>query len=116
MGGVAILSFDQAAYQNPQWGCDLSGLGRWAWTRFRGCQGTSFRVVCGYCPCPNSKEAWTVSSQHQNYLLTQNIDRDPRSVFKTNLLKEIIKWKEAKDQVLLLIDWNEDVRSPAITQ
>jgi len=73
-------------------------------------------VVCGYCPCPNSKGAQTAWSQHQNYLLTQNIDRDPRSAFKADLLKEIVKWKAAKDQVLLLIDWNEDVCSPAITQ
>jgi len=35
-GGVAILSLDQAAYRNPQRGCDPSGLGRWAWTQFRG--------------------------------------------------------------------------------
>jgi len=113
-GGEAILSFDQTACRNPLRGCDRSGLGRWAWTRFRGSQGTFFRVVCGYCPCPSRKGATTVWSQHQNYLLTQNCTKNPRTAFKDDLLAEIIKWKKAKDQIILLIDWNEDVRGPAL--
>ena len=43
-------------------------------------------------------------SQHRNYLDTQNDDRNPRTAFKADLLKEITKWKDTKDQVMLLID------------
>jgi len=72
--------------------------------------------VCGYCPCDGNRGAKTVWSQHRNYLDTKNDDRKPRTAYKADLLKEIIKWTKEKDQVLLMIDWNEDVRAEPMTK
>ena len=43
-------------------------------------------------------------------------DRCPRKAWQEDLCKEIKKWKEDGDQIILFADINQNVRSPAIVE
>lgn len=44
-GGVSLWSINKGAHRVMASGSDPSGLGRWAWTKYRGREGISLRVV-----------------------------------------------------------------------
>ena len=52
-GGLSLWSINDGAHRVMEHGKDPRGLGWWAWTRFRGRQGISLRVVAAYCPVMN---------------------------------------------------------------
>jgi hypothetical protein len=54
---------------------------------------------------------WT---QHKTYLQDQNDDREPRQAFLKDLKKNVAKWIEMGDQVLVCGDLNHNVLSPKI--
>jgi hypothetical protein len=91
-------------------GHDPLDLGGWTWTRYRGKSNITLRVISAYRPCLSSGPL-TIYSQHKNYFETQDIDDCPRSLFITHLIQEIDQWLTAGDQLILLIDANEGIRS-----
>ena len=75
-------------------GRDDSGLGRWVVLVFRGSDGITTRVICGYNPCYNNKkESRTSYQQHRRYFITTEKDRTcPRTRFKTDLVWHLQQW------------------------
>ena len=113
-GGVGLFSINQAAHRVIESGHDLSGLGRWAWTRYRGRNQITLRVVSSYRPVHNRQGPTSVYNQHRAVLYKRNDDRCPRLAFTEDLCQEISTWLLTGDQIMVLMDMNEDVcSSPA---
>jgi len=47
-GGVSLWSVNKGAHRVVECGKDSRGLGRWAWTRYRGRSGVNLRFVTAY--------------------------------------------------------------------
>ena len=114
-GGVSLWSINKAAHRVMEHGKDPRGLGRWAWTRFRGKSGVNLRYVAAYRPVLNKRGIVSVWSQQRSYFDSVNDDRCPREIFTDDLCKEIVKWLETGDQLIIGLDANEDVRGGAFT-
>ena len=110
-GGVSLWSIGVGVHRTQSTGQDSSGLGRWAWTRYRGRHGINLRVVTAYRPVLNTSGALSVWSQQKSHFEAQDDDRCPRDIFIVDILKEVQAWKEEGDQIVIGIDANEDVRT-----
>ena len=110
-GGTSLWSINQGAHRVESSGKDFRGLGRWVWTRYRGKAGVNIRIIIGYRPVPNKTGAASVWSQHKTYFDEHDIPGCPIELFQQDLLAELRKWQEDGDQLALLLDVNEDVRT-----
>ncbi|MGL5936571.1 MAG: endonuclease/exonuclease/phosphatase family protein [Cetobacterium sp.] len=113
-GGTGLMCKGKTRHYAMGVGGDKTGLGRWTWARIRGKGGIVFRYVSVYCPCDNREGKIAVWSQHKVYLQNHNDDREPRKAFLEDLKKEIQRWREEGDQILICGDLNHDVSSPTI--
>jgi hypothetical protein len=109
-GGTSVWSIDNAVHRAIESGSDTLGLGRWSWTRYRGRGNITLRIISAYRPC-DSRGPLTVYSQHQNYFDDEDIEGCPRELFTAHLIADIEKWISEGDQIILMIDANEDIRS-----
>jgi hypothetical protein len=83
-GGTALFSIGPAAHRVVEKGCDTSNLGRWTWTRYRGRNNQTLRIITAYRPNhPNGP--FTVYAQHNAYFHAQNKPRCPRKAFLQDL-------------------------------
>lgn len=123
VGGTVGMSFDQAAHRvdaiGGGRGQDPTGLGRWTWTRFRGKGQMCLRVVVVYVPCVSTGPL-SVWSQHLSYFNKLNDNEwtanpDPRKRLFTDLAASIYEWIDDGDQLLVMGDWNVDVREHTLT-
>ena len=115
-GGVSLWSIGVGVHRTQSTGHDTSGLGRWAWTRYRGRQGIHLRVVTAYRPVLNTSGAMSVWNQQKSHFEAQDDDRCPRAIFISDILVEIRKWKEEGDQIVIGMDANEDVRTGKLSE
>ena len=115
-GGVSMWSLDKAAHRVMSSGADPTGLGRWVSTTYRGKQGISLRAVTAYRPVLNKTGILSVWNQQKAYFDEQQRSGCPRDLFIADLKDEIIAWKEAGDQIVLMLDCNEDVRTGQFTK
>jgi hypothetical protein len=111
-GGTAIFSINNAASRVMGSGRDSTGLGRWAWTRFRGQNGIITRVVCAYRPCApaDTDKTLSVYAQQQWYFDEQLDDICPREAFIRDLSEDLDNWIGQGEQVIVALDANEDLR------
>ncbi len=115
-GGTCLFSINQAAHRTIESGKDTSGLGRWTWTRYRGRNQVSLRVISAYRPVPNKKGPTSVYNQQRRALYNKDDDRCPRMAFTEDLVEELISWMtNTNDQIVLLLDMNDDIRSSSVT-
>ena len=114
-GGVASIIVDKLAHKVDASGKDFTGLGRWTWTKFKGKNNMHLRVITVYRPCKTegSKTAYT---QQLRYLTKIQDERNPRDVLMDDLRTEIKKWSLEGDSIIIMGDWNEDVRSQGMTE
>jgi hypothetical protein len=90
-------------------GVDEAGLGRWCWMQFVGKDNKSTRIISEYAHHqPTGPES--VGSQHGRYYNSIGCDANPVDAFWTDLSRLVRKWTEAGESVVLLADWNTDVR------
>ena len=92
-------------------GEDPRGLGRWVWQLYRGINNRRLRVITAYRP-NQSTGPFTVYAQHRAFF--NEIDKrnwEPREQMMVDLTKTINKWRRKQEQVILMMDCNEDVRS-----
>jgi hypothetical protein len=90
-------------------GVDETGLGRWCWMQFVGKNIKSTRIISDCAPRqPTGTES--VGSQHRRYFNSVGRDASPVDAFWTDLSRLKRKWNEAGESVVLLADWNTDVR------
>ena len=115
-GGVSLWSINKGAHRVMEGGKDPSGLGRWAWTRYRGRQGINLRVVVAYRPVLNTTGPLSVWNQQKAFFESADEDRCPRTMFSEDLCKAVKEWMEAGDQIVVGMDANEDVRRCSLSQ
>jgi len=108
-GGCDNWSIDKAAYRILSRGSDKSGLGRWCWTRYRGKNNKSLRVVAAYRPVENKTGPDSVWNQQKSYFLNKMVPRNPRTIFNSDLAIEAASWIEAGDQIIIGVDANEQL-------
>jgi hypothetical protein len=111
-GGVGIVAADDIVHRIVEQGRDETGLGRWAWIKLQGRQGTMVRIVTVYRPC-DSPGPETVNQQHQRYLTTHKRLEEPREALYQDLFEEIVAWKLQGNHIIVGIDANEDIRTGA---
>jgi len=116
VGGVSVWSMDKAAHRAMEQGKDARGLGRWTWTRYRGRQGRSLRIIAAYRPVRNETGALSAWSQQKAFLQNADIDECPRDVFTKDLAEAIEQWKEQGDQIVLALDVNDNVYNSTFTR
>ena len=75
-----------------------------------------FRVVSVYQPCKNERDAGSVYRQHKRWLQENNDDRCPRLAFRQDFKKELRKWIQMGDQIVVSGDVNESVFHPSIAE
>ena len=111
-GGVTIFSINNAASQIMGSGRDMTGLGRWTWTKYRGRNGIVTRVVCSYRPCAptGTDKIFSVYAQQQRFFDEQLDDICPREAFVRDLCNEIDTWLEQGEQLIVALDANEELR------
>ena len=115
-GGTAIITLGRITQYVRGANVDPSGLGRWVWARFQGKDGVVLRVISIYRPCySEASKVLSVYSQHKTYFNLTNDSRDPRAALLEDLGKEILKWKDSGDQILLCGDLNENIKGTTLT-
>lgn len=101
-GGVAAISFARLAGFTLSTGKDPTGLGRFAWMQV-GTAERRTRIVTAYRPVKPARSLrsnWqrgkhTVWSQHQRYWKKMHETRNPIARFDTDLVSQLIRWKNA---------------------
>ena len=94
-------------------GADEKKLGRWTWTRYKGTFNRIFRVVNIYRPVVGKKFNSAYMQQYR-HSLKHDDGKCPREMFILDLQNEILDWKELGDSIVVIGDWNEDVRCDRI--
>ena len=108
-GGTAMMTVGEAAAKVGQVGSDKQGLGRWTWQRMRGKAGASIRIVTVYRPSGRGKTE-SVAAQHIRYFDSIKRNVEPIPAFFEDLKNEAQAWIKEGDQLVVMGDFNEDVR------
>ena len=120
VGGTAItLDCNFNSHRTKQSnGRDPTGLGRWTRVRLRGRGNIHTSYISAYRPCKNVSSMRGVLAQHINYFRTKKnmINPDPIKIFDDDLCREIEKWTEQGDNIVLGIYMNDDVKSSQLAR
>ena len=108
-GGVGISTVSEIANRVIEQGVDETLLGRWAWTRLQGRNGRTVRIISVYRPV-FSQGPRTTYEQQNRYFSSKNRQGNPRELLLSDLSKEIKKWQELNDILVIGGDFNQDVR------
>ncbi len=110
MGGTAITGVGRICDVITDVGQDSIGLGRWSWITLHD-GNTTTRIISAYLPRKPNKQAKgrTVWEQHSRYFEAKGDMRYPSSIFISDLLCVISKWKTDGDHIILSIDANQDM-------
>ena len=97
-------------------GKDDTGLGRWVSMVLQGEDGIVTRIVCCYNPCYNSKAgSRTTYQQQRRYFIRVEKDRTcPRKRFREDLAKQLSKWREQGERLIVCMDANENIYTKRI--
>ena len=113
-GGVAVISLGKISHTWESSGYDNERLGRWAWSRYQGSYGRYLRVVSIYRPCINTQKINSIYMKQYGYSLKKREGKCPRELFLHDLSEEVMKWKEKGDSIIILGDFNQNVKSNTI--
>eukprot|EP00956_Cyclotella_meneghiniana_P020314 scaffold35605_cov41-Cyclotella_meneghiniana.AAC.9 len=116
-GGVAALNFPRLAGFTLETGKDKNGLGRWVYT-YVGTSTRKTRIVTAYRPVKpsrsqlkgNQRDWYTVWSQHRRYIRKKGLGNiSPRALFSRDLVRQLLTWKDAGDEIILFMDVDDHV-------
>jgi hypothetical protein len=110
-GGTLIFTLDDNVHYVMEKTADR--WGRWCSTKFRGTQGSTFRIISAYRCVRNIHGPLSVWNQLRYLMDLQQLADDPIDRFDKDILEFIHQCQEAGEQLILGIDANEDVRSGA---
>jgi hypothetical protein len=102
-------TIDQYDYEAS--GKDETGLGRWVSMVLVGENGMVMRIVTCYNPCYNKTQGSRTSYQQQRryFLTVEKDDTCPRKRFIDDLSKQLEKWQEAGERLIVCMDANEHI-------
>lgn len=113
-GGTSVWAIDKMAHRVGTKGSDH--LGRWSWVKFRGKGEIVVRVISAYRPLDSKEYTKSVYNQHKHYFLNNNNPNCPRTIFVSDLMKEITQWTNDGEQIVLEIDVNEGIHTCDLTR
>ena len=116
-GGTITVAINKASHraQSSPSAIDPSGLGRWSSILFQGSHGVMLRVMTAYRVCnQHAPGPNTAAAQHHRYMLSQGDSRHSRDAILEDLAETVRRYHRNGEQVIVMMDCNEDVRSPAI--
>ena len=108
-GGTAVFSIGPAAHRVADKGADTSNLGRWSWTRYRGKNNQTLRIISAYRPNPPNGPFTVYAQQNAHFNATGN-PRCPRKAFLEDLCKDITEFLDSGDNIILMLDGNSNMR------
>ena len=116
-GGTLTQCINRCTHKVIAAGTDDTGLGRWSWIRFRGCHNVSLTIITAYRPCKPSRSTGvnTTYVQQVRYFDELNENREPRTALLEDLSTFIQQCHQQNDQIILMMDVNQDVATPAFT-
>jgi len=112
-GGTGIAVFNRLTHHAQKAGDDPTGLGHWSWLRLQGKDHRITRIVALYRPCCSDGPLSTYQ-QHCRALSKLSQNECPREAILCDLASEVKKWQDDGDSIILLTDFNEDIRQPWI--
>ena len=116
-GGTITLAINKASHrvQTASKLVDDTGMGRWSSILFRGSHGVKMRTITAYRVCKQQHPGPSTSaSQQHRHMLANGDDRHARDAIIEDLHTLVTQYHMDGEQVVLLMDCNEDVRSPYI--
>jgi hypothetical protein len=105
-GGTALLSTNVAAHRVYGKGSDPRKLGRWCWTRYRGKQGHTLRIILAYRP-QKVRGPYTVYSQQETHFMEKEINGCPRQVMLDELVHLVKSAQDEGDEIMVMMDSND---------
>jgi len=108
-GGTGILVPNTLLHRALRPGEDPLQLGRWCWTRFWGQHGQHLRVVSLYRLCYASSPLSTYQQQIRQLAKLNHADCPCMGVI-TELIHNITMWQEEGGAIIVLTDFNNNVR------
>ena len=110
-GGTCTIARDEMALRLVDSGVDTKSIGRWSWTRHRGCNNRIIRFVSVYVPHPSNKFGKKkVFHQQQRALLKLGSTKSVLSSFWEDFWEMVDNALEDNEQLVIMGDWNVDVR------
>jgi hypothetical protein len=108
-GGTAIFSIGKASHRVVEEGCNNTKLGRWTWTRYKGKNNHTLRVISGYRPNPPAGPFTVYAQQNANF---HSIGKPkcPRTAFIQDLSSELQKFLDTGDHIVLMLDGNSNMK------
>ena len=115
-GGTALLTFGQLVeqYDHMNSGTDVTGLGRFTFSRYIGENGIATRVVCGYQPCVSKGPSTSYQQQKRFFIASGQPDTNPRDKFYGDLIALLKQWREEGDRIIVCLDANENIYTKRI--
>ena len=110
-GGTVMMAVGRFSTFVLDKGVDSTGLGRWCWILVGGPEKKT-RITTAYQPCDpgHSTAGLTVWDQHARHFESKNGDgRLPWTILCEDLFTQILQWKENKEELILMGDFNEYV-------
>jgi hypothetical protein len=109
--GTGAICFGKCTGYIKKVGQDKTGLGRWSWILLGGANGFNTRIISAYNPCKNKNvNSGTTYQQQRHYFITKPKDLTcPLILFRRDLVKQLQKWREAGDKIILFMDHNKHI-------
>jgi len=108
-GGTGIAVFNRLAHHAQKAGDDPTGLGRWSWIRLTGKGHQTTQFVALYCTCYSDGPLSTYQ-QHCHGLAKLDRNDCPREAILSDLASEVRSWQDAGEAIIILTDFNKDIR------
>ena len=104
-GGTFGFAVDFLAEQVDDTGKDPTGLGRWCWMKLVGHNGPTTRIITAYQPCRSGPTHLRAAyNQQRQHFRERGNQQCARVIFRTHLLKAMLKWRENGERLILLVD------------
>ena len=116
-GGVATISSGTTALNIIKKEQDKRYMGRWCSTLYQGKNKLRLRVVSIYVPSEStSTGSKTIYEQQKAILLKTKVAKGTLETFWKDLWKDIDKWIENKEQIIIGGDWNIQVQEEELLE
>jgi hypothetical protein len=111
VGGVLQVATGDITSRVSSQGGDKLGQGRWTWHTLSGKAQRTVHIITAYRLVKNTDNAGSVWHQQQYYANCNNLQGLPHERWIQDLKTELQTWMAHGDSIILMADFNEDVRT-----
>jgi hypothetical protein len=109
-GRTGLILTDEVIHWIVAAGKDPTRLGHWCWTHLQEKNGVIVRTISIYCSC-NMPGVTTTCQQQLRFFGYHKVEYEPREALYEDLCMECAEWIEGKNQLIIGIDANHNVRT-----